>query len=107
MATKTLKKHKRYVIKSKLRFIFFLTLIFVSFTFAVNGYLGLGNSSSLTEIKHIEIEVMYGDSLWSIAQEYGKKDNDIRESVYQIASLNNIEGSEIYVGQKLTVPVYN
>ncbi len=97
---------RKYKVKSKLRFTIFLTVLFLLITFSVSSLLGFDNSSSLTEIKQIEIEVMEGDSLWHIAKEYGKKNQDIRESVYEISSLNNIKGATIYVGQKLTVPVY-
>lgn len=72
----------------------------------------LFNSStaiSNTEIKYIDYTVCDGDTLWSIAK-IVKENNinytnkDIREIIYKIKKLNNMKISNIYIGNKLTIP---
>ncbi|MEI7024342.1 LysM peptidoglycan-binding domain-containing protein [Paenibacillus sp. y28] len=48
--------------------------------------------------------VAAGDTLWSIAREYGPKDADIRESVYHLKRINKLKGSTITIGQTLVLP---
>ncbi len=44
-----------------------------------------------------------GDSLWSVAQRIAPQ-NDPREVIAQIRRLNDLEGSELQVGQQLLLP---
>ena len=46
-----------------------------------------------------------GDTLWSIAAEYGSPREDIRNTIYDIQKANSLDGALIYVGQVLLVPV--
>ncbi|MDD4066656.1 MAG: LysM peptidoglycan-binding domain-containing protein [Clostridia bacterium] len=64
---------------------------------------------SNTEIKYIDYTVCHGDTLWSIAKivkenNINYKNKDIREIIYEIKELNNMEISNIYIGNKLTIP---
>ena len=55
--------------------------------------------------KNVETEdyiVTNGDTLWSIATEYKHEKQDIREYVYQLRKLNNID-CIIYPGQVLKI----
>lgn len=56
-------------------------------------------------VKKVETEdyiVINGDTLWSIATEYKHEKQDIREYVYQLRKLNNID-CIIYPGQVLKI----
>lgn len=53
------------------------------------------------------IEVVYGDTLWSIAREQIKKEKlniDIREYIYEIKRLNNLKTSYLLPGVDLLMP---
>lgn len=68
------------------------------------------NVFSHQETKYKEIYVSTGDTIWSIAKEETKendffKNKSTREVVYNIQSLNQLTSSEIYVGQKLLIPI--
>lgn len=55
--------------------------------------------------KNVETEdyiVTNGDTLWSIATEYKHEKQDIREYVYQLRKLNNID-CIIYPGQEIKI----
>ena len=56
--------------------------------------------------KNNEIEsivVSTGDTLWSIASEYKKPGEDVREYIYELRKLNNLENCIIYPGQKIKI----
>ncbi len=56
-------------------------------------------------VKKVETEdyiVTNGDTLWSIATEYKHEKQDIREYVYQLRKLNNID-CIIYSGQEIKI----
>lgn len=52
------------------------------------------------------IYISEDETLWSIAEEYKKPDQDIRDYIYEIRKLNNMESATIYEGQELTIIVY-
>lgn len=66
-------------------------------------------SFSKGDIKTKTIYVSNGDTLWSIARQEQEnnvyyEDKDIREIVYQIKKLNNLDNnSNLVIGQKLVI----
>lgn len=65
---------------------------------------------SFSERSYKTIYVANGETLWKIAENEQKnnnyyKDKDIREIVYSIKSINNLENSNLYEGQELLVAV--
>ena len=53
------------------------------------------------------LDVMPGDTLWSIAQTYMADDLDVRQAVYELCELNNISASNLYAGMTIQVPIYH
>ncbi len=51
------------------------------------------------------VQVQYGDTLWTLAREYGDPGQDVREVVYQLQQANNLQGAELQAGQRLCIPV--
>ncbi|WP_274362216.1 LysM peptidoglycan-binding domain-containing protein [Paenibacillus thermotolerans] len=45
-----------------------------------------------------------GDTLWSIAKKYGDPDCDIRAYVHDLKELNQLESSNLQVGQIILLP---
>ena len=99
-----MKTRKKYRIKSKFRFIVSLIIISVIAT-SFNIITGLCNSSAITETQYANVAVEYGDTLWAIADDYTPEDTDIRETIYQICKINNIDASELRPGMILKIPV--
>lgn len=70
-------------------------------------------SKSVFSHQETQYKVIYisnGDSMWSIAKEQIKeneyfKNKSIKEIVYNIQRINNLSSSEIYIGQKLLIPI--
>ena len=54
------------------------------------------------------ITVQPGDTLWSLAKQYGDPDQYILERVHALAKANNLQrGDALHVGQTLVIPVTN
>lgn len=73
-------------------------------------FLTLSNSNIIAK-EHINKQTIYvsnGDTLWSIAKFSIGKNNDlnIQNVLNEIIKLNSLENSNIYIGQKLLVPIY-
>lgn len=69
-----------------------------------------GNSLSYKELEYRIIYISNGDTLWSIAKDeknsnkyYDKK--DVRYILEDIKQLNNLENSNLKIGQELKIPV--
>lgn len=62
------------------------------------------------EIKYTQsyktITVLEKETLWNIAEEYKKPNQDIRDYIYQIKELNNMDSAMIYEGQELIIILY-
>ena len=51
------------------------------------------------------VTVCHGDTVWSIAERWSDKDEDIRDVMSRILKENHLESKYIYPGQVLKVPV--
>jgi nucleoid-associated protein YgaU len=85
-----------------------LSLILVSIlVVGVAGHLVFGPEAlAADEPNIISVTVGAGDSVWSIASEYGDSDTDVRKTVKQIYELNGISAEDsLFPGMTLEVPV--
>lgn len=69
----------------------------------------MNTSFSHTEIIYKKISVISGDTLWSIAKQERNnnlyfEDKDIRDIVNEIKYINNLNSSNLNVGDELTIP---
>ncbi|MBE5821002.1 MAG: LysM peptidoglycan-binding domain-containing protein [Clostridiales bacterium] len=83
---------------------YFLVLAILIILFGFNN-----NSLSKTEIKYEDFTIGSNDSLWNIATlvkenniNYNKK--DVREIVYELKQINNLDNSDIYNNQVIKIP---
>ena len=99
------KTKKRTVIVNRTKFFTFLTLAVV----VLNVLLIYAYTPSSTQADAVNktqsITVAHGDTIWSIAEEYGSEDEDIRNTIYKIKKLNNMKNAELKVGQNILVPI--
>ncbi len=51
------------------------------------------------------VTVHTGDTLWDIAADWSGKEEDIREVIMRIQKENKLTGSDLFVGQRLVIPV--
>lgn len=95
-------------VKDRKKFNRFLLFTFLLFTIVSYLLISMINQSVAkgfqNKLEYKEIVVKNGDTLWSIAESL-KEDKDIRETVYEIKKLNGIKSDELFIGDKLIIPV--
>ena len=80
----------------------FIILLFTAVTkICINVVFGATETSAAI-VETEDYVVNDGDTLWTIATEYKKDKQDVREYVYQLRELNNID-CIIYPGQTIKI----
>ena len=100
------KAKKKYRIKSKTRFLIFMTIMFTLLIGGAGTLIGANNAVSMTKPQFREIQIHQGDTLWNIATEYKLKEQDTRSVIYEICDINKVAANNIQPGQKLLIPIY-
>jgi len=96
---------RRYRVANRFRFTVFVALMIILITTVMNFALGLNTAESLTYVDYMDLEVMAGDTLWSIAETYMNDFGDIRMAVHELCQINNISADQLYAGMTIQVPV--
>ena len=86
----------------------FLKSIFTLIFIIIVSFICLNSIFNKEEIitKEIPYTVSKGERLWDIAEQYKRPGQDIREYIYEVKKINNMEDSTIYENQELTIIVY-
>lgn len=92
-------------IVNKKRFITTISIILIMFFSVIVMFFSFTKNQEYTE-SHKTIYISKNETLWSIAKEYKKPNQDIRDYIYEIRKLNNMESATIYEGQELIIIVY-
>ena len=98
---------KTYRITNRFRFTVFVVLTIILLTTAINFALGLNTAASATIQEYMYVDIMPGDTLWSIAETYMSDTDDIRQAIYELFSINDITASQLYAGMTIQVPIYH
>lgn len=96
-----IKDRKRFeraskIIAQTINGLFIAGILFVSLCF-VNTVVKANSTS------YEDYTVVQGDTLWSIASKNLKSGQDIREYIYELQEINNIENCMIYPGQVIKI----
>ena len=80
-------------------FIFMLLVLFTCFT-----SFNLGKK----QVETYELKIESNDTIWNIANDICKNDNslNIQNVIIEIKDINELNSSDIYVGQTLNIPIY-
>lgn len=92
-------------IVNKKRFINAITIISIIIFSIIVMFFSFTKNQEYTE-SYKNIYISKNETLWSIAKEYKKPNQDIRDYIYEIRKLNNMESATIYEGQELIIIVY-
>ena len=91
---------KKYVLKNKKRFSIFISiLVLITLTTILTN-----TAYGFKQPQYDLVVVRNGDTLWDIAAR-SNTNKDIREFIYEIKTVNNLAGSEIFQGAVLKIPV--
>lgn len=92
---------RRYVLKNRVRFFGFLFFIFLAIFIAVYST----NISGYAEPSYQIVAVQSGDTLWSIAEHYKDDVCDIREYIYRLEKINNMDSGFLIANTSILVPI--
>ena len=102
------KRRLRIVRRQRILLALIVALLIFSTTFLVTGIILRAQDSAPSYKYYTSISVKSGDTLGSIAQRYISKEyRDIDEYVNEVRSINHIDDSSIYAGEKIIVPYYS
>ena len=96
---------KRYHIVNRFRFTMFMVVVILTLGTITGLIFGSFNAEGTTRHSYETITIQYGDTLWSIAEEYAPENEDIRDYIYEICDKNGIKAGEIMQGQDILIPV--
>ena len=97
---------KTLVIKSKSRFIIFVTILIVLAAACLNFAFNAKIVKAENHPSYVTVQVSDGDTLWSIADKYMNDTKDQREAVYDIQKANDMSQSDtLQAGTTIKVPV--
>ena len=99
--------NKTYRIANRFRFTLFVVLAIIIVTTAFNFTLGFNTAVSLTKAEYTDVQILSGDTLWSVAETYMPEEMDTREAVYELCKINDISAAELYAGMTIQVPIYH
>lgn len=94
---------KRYRIKAPVRFTAIVTTLVLICVFAISALTGYSDVSAAQEPEYVNIRVQSGDTLWDLAKAYGPSNQDIRQTVRDICSLNGITAADLQAGQYILI----
>lgn len=90
--------NKKKFIKSVLITVFIVIMMCICISKAI--------ASNEAEITEITYTVSKGETLWSIAKKYKQNNQDVRDYIYKIEKLNNMDSATIYEGQTVKIITY-
>ena len=94
---------KKYRIKAPVRFTAIVTTLVLICVFGLSALTGHSDVSAAQEPEYITVKVQSGDTLWNLAKAYGPCDQDIRQTVHDICSLNGVTASNLQAGQEILI----
>ena len=74
--------------------------------FGQNSETSSVEASTVKQKYYTSIEVDNGDTLWSLAEEYGERYQDRDVFISEVRTINQLKGDSITAGASLLVPVY-
>jgi hypothetical protein len=102
---KPVTKRTNWHVKSAFRLSLFITLSLIILISLLSAFLMKGKAAEVPD-HYLLWEVKSGDTLWSIAKKSLPKGRDIRDYIYEIKEVNQLQTANIIVGRQLQIPIY-
>ena len=83
-----------------------MILLALILLFGKGTSMGSAEATTVKEKMYTSIEVQYGDTLWSLAEEYGQEYADPSVFIREVSAINKLSGDRITAGACLFIPVY-
>ena len=96
-----------YKIVNPVRFFIFVLLVIMIMVFGVYSVIGASDAEAAVVRTYAQVTIQDGDNLWDIIEEYNPDANiDVRDAVYDIYEINDIDDCSVNPGDTIFVPIY-
>lgn len=96
-----------YRIVNPVRFFMFIVICIMILVFAGYTAIGASRAEAAAVRTYAQVEIQDGDNLWDIVEAYNPDSNiNVRDAVYEIYEINDIDADDIRPGDTIFVPVY-
>jgi hypothetical protein len=97
----------RYKVVKPFRFFVFVLICITSLVLAGYAIFGSGHADAESLTRYTEVKVQDNDTLWDLVETYNPDaDIDIRDALYEVYEVNNIDAADIKAGDTILIPVY-
>ncbi|PKM89574.1 MAG: hypothetical protein CVU87_04965 [Firmicutes bacterium HGW-Firmicutes-12] len=97
---------RKYKCTNKRRLLIFTT-VFILLVFVAGQLINAKATDAQEAVQIVTIKVEEGDSLWKLADTYDNNKMDLREYIYIIQSVNDMDNTMLQPGQKVRIPIFN
>ena len=96
-----------YKIVNPVRFFIFVLLVIMIMVFGVYSVIGASDAEAAVVRTYAQVTIQDGDNLWDIIEEYNPDANiNVRDAVYDIYEINDIDDCSVNPGDTIFVPIY-
>ena len=100
------RKH-HYRIVDPIRFFIFIVLSIMILVFAGYSVIGAATAEAAAARTYTQVTIQDGDSLWGLIEMYNPDARiDIRDAIYDVYEINDMNESDIRPGEKIFIPIY-
>ena len=100
-------RRHHYRIVNPVRFFIFVVLSIMILIFAGYSVIGISDAEAASVRSYAQVVIQDGDNLWNLVERYNPDARiDIRDTIYEICEINDIEAGDIRPGDVIFIPVY-
>ena len=100
------RKH-HYRIANPFRFFVFILICMMIIVFAGISIVGAADAQAADIRTYRQVVIQEDDNLWNIVERYNPDANiNVRDAVYDIYEINDIDANDIQPGDEIFVPIY-
>ena len=93
-------------IKNKFKFVRSIAIVIFLVIFLSVALFNISIAKSNSEeAEYIDYTITKGETLWGIAKEYTPDNKDIRQTIYEIKQINNMQTSNVYENQTIKIKI--
>ena len=104
-----MKENKRhhYRIVDPVRFFLAVVISIMILIFAGYSVIGAARVQAAAIRTYTQVTIQEGDNLWNLVKMYNPDSHiDIRDAIYDVYEINDIDAADIQPGDKLFIPIY-
>ncbi len=100
-------RRHHYRIVDPVRFFLAVVISIMILIFAGYSVIGAARVQAAAIRTYTQVTIQEGDNLWNLVKMYNPDSHiDIRDAIYDVYEINDIDESDIRPGEKVFIPIY-